>query len=130
MVNFNNETTVGIPAADIERVSILQRRHDLIEAYEAYNKSYFSGSAVSISTVKARLISLFLQIQAAIKRRWKEKDYIDFKEKIENADEPEEILKIIMAINDELDEMRLTRIDTHTSYNPADTERENEIKGY
>ena len=37
MVDFNNDITVGIPAADIERVSILQRRYDFIEAFEVFN---------------------------------------------------------------------------------------------
>lgn len=55
-MDFNNETTVGIPAADVERISILQRRYDMIEALEDYKKKRLNGVGVTLSIVRARQI--------------------------------------------------------------------------
>jgi len=38
MVDFNSDVMVGMPAIDIERVSILQRRYEFIDAFEFYKK--------------------------------------------------------------------------------------------
>lgn len=130
MVDFNNETTIGTPAVDVERISILQRRYDLLEMYEDYKKKRLSGCNASIGYVQARLITMFLEIQSMIKRR-KPTEYegiksLVFSEKIKE----EQILEAIDIINTLLDEMHLTKIDNKEVYNKFRVEEENKVKGY
>jgi len=131
MVDFNNESTIGTPAADVEKISILQRRYDLIEAYENYKKMRLQGAGSSLSITRARLISLFMEIQASLQRRLKKEDYeklkgLVFAEKMEEED----FMQSFFLINKELDDIRLTRIDSQQVYNKFNVEEENKIKGY
>lgn len=131
MVDFNNESTIGTPASDVEKISILQRRYDLIEAYETYKKTRFQGSNTGLSITRARLISLFLELQASLERRFDKKEYEKLKILIfaKNIEE-EELLEAIFIINRELDKMRLITIDNQKVYDSTNVEEENKIKGY
>lgn len=130
MVDFNNEATIGTPAADVEKISILQRRYDVIEAYEAYKKGKFMGHAQSLSIVKARLISLFIEIQAMLKRRLPKEEYDKLNICMNSTLIEEDILNILLRLNEFLDELKLTRIDTKKVYDSTDVEVENEEKDY
>jgi hypothetical protein len=136
MVDFDNESTIGTPAVDVERISILQRRYDLFDALEDYQKKALANISTPDSFIRARLMTLFLEIQAMLKRRWKEK-YEEHYEKLKDICmgtkeeiSLEDIYKSIYLINEVLDHIRLTRIDTKQQYNPQDIEKENEIKGF
>jgi hypothetical protein len=113
MVDFNNETTVTRPSADIVRVLILQRRNDLIEAFEFYEKKKSTGIAVDIGLLQSRLFSLFLELQASLKRREKE-DYDRLCRQVRSR-KYEELLDAFLFINEFLDKMKLTQIDTHVA---------------
>jgi hypothetical protein len=131
MVNFNNDATIGTPAIDIQRVSILQRRYELIETFEDYKKKAYRNDAVPIHTVRARLLSLFIEIQATLKRRMKEPVYTKLRNIVKNSNSTEdEIYSVIEQINEELDIMRLIRIDTQKVYDSTNVEEENKEKGY
>lgn len=134
MVDFNNEATIGTAAVDVERISILQRRYDLIEALEDYRKKRIAGAGVGLNIVRARLFSLFLEIQAYLKRKLTKenrlKEYETLRDSCLTETKEEEILRLIYRINEELDVLRLTRIDTRQVYDETDTEAENEIKGF
>ena len=129
MVDFNNEATIGTPAAEIEKVSILQRRYDWIEAYEEYKKNKFKGQAQNLSIVRARLLSLFLEVQAMIKRK-KPEQYDDLKKACSEDTEEKNIVDAFLFINELLDELKLTRIDTKKVYDTTNVELENEEKDY
>lgn len=128
MVDFNNEATIGTPAGDVVKILILQRHYDLLEAVEHYNKQVAMGQEANISTVKARLYTLFIQIQAMLKRRLPSKEYEDFKEQIQ-SDDDQKILEAIYRINEELDKINLTKIDTKKVYDSTNVEKENKVKG-
>ncbi len=130
MVNFDNEATIGIPATDIEKVSILQRRYDVIEALEQFKQKKYNKINAPISPVRARLLSLFIELQATLKRRLGKKDYKKLRRAILSVDKEEALLNIIERINDVLDEIRLTRIDTQKVYNSQSVEDENKEKGF
>lgn len=130
MVDFNNEATIGTPALDVERISILQRRYDLIEAYEDYKKKVFNNIGVSIAVVRARLLSLFIEIQATLKRRLDKEDYNKIKDCCFNSKNEEELKEIIFRINEELDKIRLTRVDTQKVYDSTIVETEDKEKGF
>ena len=130
MVDFNNDVTIGTPAVDVERISILQRRYDLLDALEDYKKKKFQGSNTNMSIVKARLVSFFLEIQAILKRRLKNPDYTAVVSKVFSSNNETEILDLIYKFNEMLDDIRLIRIDNKRLYDPGNVEAENEAQGY
>jgi len=132
MVDFNNETTITRPAVDIERVLVLQRRHDCIEAYEGYQKAILSGADTGDYTFRSRVLSLFIELKASLKRHYPEgdKDKISFVE-LETwirKGEEDELFNAFDLINDFLDVIKLTRLDTHKVYDSTRVEVENREK--
>jgi hypothetical protein len=126
MVDFNNEATIGTPAIDIQRISILQRRYDFLEALEDYRKKKALGANIPLNVVRARLSTLFLEIQATLKRRLKAEKYDDIKEKcLNNKADEKAIQDIFFIINEELDLIKLTRVDNKNPYDFSITEEDN-----
>jgi len=130
MVDFNNETTIGTPAVDVVRILVLQRRADLLEALEQYNSKKAKGFNPGFHVVQARLNTLWLELQAAYKRRIKdEEEYNTIVKNVSVADDEEKILALIYKFNEYLDEIRLTRLDTKEQYDTKLIEKENYKKG-
>lgn len=130
MVDFNSGETIGRPAVDVVKISILQRRYDFIEAYEDFKKKRLAGAAAPLSIVRARLISFFLEIQACLKRRYKSDDFKEVHKDVFNSEDEDKILDLFYNFNEELDNINLTRIDTEKVYNKLRVEEENKMKGY
>lgn len=128
MVDFNNEATIGTPSTEVVKILILQRRYDLFEALEKYNKLQNQQQEADPSTLRARLFTLFLEIQAGLKRRLNKAEYDKLIKQIAGEDEAE-IMKAIYRINEELDKINLTKIDTKRVYDTTRVEVENRIKG-
>lgn len=130
MVDFDNETTVGMPAVDVERILILERRYNLFEALEKFNRSRMIGAEGDMSIVRARLFSMFLEIDAMLKRQMQDEDFTKLKRQIMSTDATEEeMLTSIQTINEILDKVQLTRIDTRIRYDSRRVEVENDQKG-
>jgi len=134
MVDFNNETTIGRPAFDVEKICILQRRYDFVDAFEDYKKKKFRNINVDLSTIRARLITLFLQLQATLLRRWGDKEnsqYFKIKKVVlDSKSKEEDIMEVFFTLSQELDKMHITKIDTSKVYDSRRTEGENKEKGY
>jgi len=130
MVNFNSEATVGVPAEDVEKISILQRRYDFIEAVESYNKQVFRKIQPDSSVVRARLMSLFLEVYAMLKRRLEQEVFSNVEKICTTGEEFNEVMSAFLIINNELDVVRLIKIDTRVVYNERNVEEENKIKGF
>lgn len=128
MVDFDNETTISTPASEVIKILILQRRYDMFESLEKYNKLRSQNMEADPSPLKARLFTLFLEIQAGLKRRIPEEEY---KKLIKNISSNEEadIMEAIYKINEELDKINLTKIDTRKVYDSTRVEKENRVKG-
>lgn len=127
MVDFNNDVTVTTPAADVVKILILQRRNDFIEASESYLKAEFSGTNTDIDILKARLFSLFYELQAALKRHYKPQEYDNLISDM-RSDDYNKIMKAFFKINEWLDFMKLIRVDTKQRYDSTRVETENTIK--
>lgn len=112
MVDFNNETTVTRPAVDIMRVLILEKRENVIVAFGFYKKKESSGVVLNEGALQSSILELFLDLRAAIKRRSPEK--YEWIEKKCNSKKHEDLLEAYCFIDDYLDEVKLTRIDTST----------------
>lgn len=122
MVDFNNETTIATPSVDVVRILILQRRNDVIEAFEHYKKT----DNEEIEVIQARLLSLYLELQGLIdKQKDSPKNNIEvFSTKIFEADFGA-LLKIFSGINMLLYNINLTKIDNKPDYDTTDIEAEN-----
>jgi len=129
MVDFNNENTVGMPAVDIERVSLLQRRYDFIEAYEHYKKQKIGGVNAQLNVMQARLISFFLQMHGMLQRRKKENSFAELQKKFFAADNENEILRLFYLLSKELDGINLTKIVSKKDYDRSIAEEENREAG-
>jgi len=130
MVDFDNDATIGTPAIDVERISILQRRYDVIEAIEDYKKKRYLGSGNPISYIRARMFSLFIEIQAYLKRILSKEEYGELLNTCLNSKDEIELIEALFKINELLDKMRLIRIDTQKVYDATNVEEENKIKRF
>lgn len=130
MVDFNNDTTIGTPALDVEKISILQRRYDFLEAYEDYKKKRMMNTPQPLNYTIARLITLFLECCAMLERRLQKEDYTILLNNCFEATTEEEVLFSFLRINKELDTIQLIKIDTNKVYDSTKTETENKAKGY
>lgn len=128
MVDFDDGATIGTPAVDVVRILILQRRYDLFEAWEQYKKQNHQGVDSDISVVRARLNTFFLELQAMLERKLNKKDYAELYKKV-NSKKEEEILEAIKLLNQQLDKLQLTKIDTRRVYDSTRVEKENKSKG-
>jgi len=129
MVDFNNESTITTAPHDIVKILILERRKYVCDAIEHYFKQEGNGISVPLAIVKSRLIGLFFEIQAGLKRDLPNKEYNDIKKTIFNCVDIEQAKKVFETLNDWFDTKRLTRIDTIKSYDSSDVETENKAKG-
>jgi len=125
MVDFNAEATVSSSAIDILRILILQRRNDVIDSIESYKKIE-KHTDPDTTIVMSRVFSLFLEIQAMLKRKYKEYNEL---EKDAKSDDYETLLKTFLILNEFLDNNRLTRIDTRNVYDSTRTSSEDSEKG-
>ena len=128
MVDFNNDTTIGTPAVDVVRILVLQRHSDMIEAWESHLKKKYAGVQSNGTVVRARIMSLFLQIHPTIKRKLDPKDYEALVFSLKSGDE--DIIEAnILLLNEVLDEVKITRIDTKKQYDKTNVETEDKMKG-
>lgn len=129
MVDFNNAATVGIPATDVEKICVLQRRDNMIEAIESTNIKKQLNANPAIHIMKARLYSLFLNLQPALKRN-KTKTYEVIEQLCRIPKDYNECMQGFTYLNTYLDEIKITRLDTIKTYDQDDIEAENKMKGY
>ena len=125
MVDFNAEATVSASAIDILRILILQRRNDVIDAFEQYRKIE-KHSNPDTAIIRSRLISLFMEIQAMLKRKLKE--YEELCELIQ-SEEFDSLEVAFFLINEFLDDNKLIRIDNRKIYDSTRAASEDEEKG-
>lgn len=132
MVDFNNEATVATPANDVIRILILQRRNDFIEAFEHYEKLRFLNPDNDDSSykapVRARLRSLYRELQASLKRTIPTAEYHDLRTRL-FSDNITEIESAFETINEWLDKKKLVRVDNKPDYDTSDVVTEDELEG-
>lgn len=110
MVDFNNDVTVATPAVEVKRILMLQDRQYLKEAIGAFKKSEYSGGAVDLHVVRSRLIELFLECRAGLRRHLKKDEWEDLNELL-SSDQFDDVLEAYYIIDTYLDEIGLTKVD-------------------
>lgn len=128
MVDFNNEATIGVPATDIVKVLILQRRYDVFESLEAYNKLKWKGVECDMAGVKARMNTLYLEVQCLLERRLPPDELERLKVLMDSTNE-RDIKEALSIVNRQLDKVQLTRIDTRRIIDTTRVSLEDEDKG-
>ena len=128
MTIYSGEQTTAVSPQDLIKVVIIQRKEDFIEALESYNLYISKGADPNTHVIKARLISLFLCVQPAMKRTYTDYDHVH---KVINWDlrNITEIQDCFNHINTWLDFIEITRIDNKKRYNSLNAEDENKAKG-
>jgi hypothetical protein len=138
VVDFNNETTVTTPPGEIVKVVVLERREQVIEALESYYS--LEGSDVDMqhktTVLRARMLALWFQMQAMVRRRRKDAKggnedptYDEIQERMLVAKEFEQILDCFEWMNEFIDDMGLTYIDSRARYDRRNIEDANQKKG-
>lgn len=128
MVDFNSDVTIGKPAVDIERVLVLQRRENVIEAIEQYNERHQIAGQASNHIIKSRLISMFLQMDGMLNRALTQKEYELLKDKIQ-SDDTDKLSEGFNELNRYLDKIKLTRIDNIKAHDSSNIEEDNASDG-
>lgn len=128
MVDWENTATVAVPAYDILRVLILQRRDAFIEALEAYHRAKNQGMAARTYEVRARLNSLYEELFAAFTNGKTETEVKEFEEMLK-ADDLKTLIAAWRTINSWLYDKKLIQFDTRLQYDSTRAEQENDLKG-
>lgn len=137
MVNFNNETTVSSPAANIVKLLVIEARYNSFLAIEEYNSKISASVNFNQGRVRARLGTWFLEHQAYIERVFtkaedieeiqKVKDDLFFQKKdLEYA----RLLEIVIFLNEIIDKLKITKLDTKKQYDTTDVEEDNKANEY
>ena len=137
MVNFNNETTVSTPAANIVKLLVIEARYNSFLAFEEYNSKISVSINQNQGRVRARLGTWFLEHQAYLDRTFKKaEDIIEIdavktdlffnKKDLEYT----RILEIIIFLNNVMDKLRITKLDTKQQYDTTDIEEDNKHNEY
>lgn len=126
MVDFNSEATIARSKAEIEGFSILEKRAFVIDAIEDYEKKAAGGVNANCQYVRARIVALFWQVKAMLKRKQpKLHDELWRSVKSKKYDELEMAFD---KLSDYLDTLKLTQIDTGKVYDSSSVEAENRAK--
>ncbi len=129
MVDFNNtEKLVGTPPGEVLKILILQRREFVIDTLEQYYSSDIRGASGRDNMVFASLRSLFLELQAALKRDLSDDEYFNLRLKVfsRNIADAEQAFDFL---NTWLDNKRITRVDTKRHIDSDNIEEENIAEG-
>lgn len=134
MVDFNNENTIGTPAADVVKIIILNRWWDLQEAREDYYKKKYSNIQVSNYIVRARTRTLFDTLQAGLMRRYDNQknklDVVKLRFLACNSNNDIDLDEAYRLMAKELDDLHLTRIDLKPVINRQNIEESNRAAGF
>lgn len=131
MVDFKDGITVGTPAVDIFRVEALEAQSNAIAAYETYRKQKEKGIEADLSVTKARLVTWFLIHQPYLKRTRKKQEYESIYKPLFGEEDIDEstAIEILLYLNEVLDGLQITKLDTKTKYDRTQWEEENKMSG-
>lgn len=136
MVDFNNETTVGTPPGDVVKIVVLERREQVIEALEQLHRveSAELDTGHKKDLLRARTMAFWYEIQAMVKRRQAKAgegslSYDEVREAITKATEEKDLIEAYEWMNEFVDDMGVTVIDSRPKYDRSIAEDANQKKG-
>jgi hypothetical protein len=135
MVDFNNETTIAQGSGDVVKIIRLEKRYNLFEAMEAYDKAVLLQQQAhdELIIVRARALNLFREMEGELTRKAdndkknKAKDCLiiaELKHRLMQGS-PDELEDAISLINLFCDDIGLTKIDVRKRFDSTRVELEN-----
>jgi len=122
--------SLSVPPSDVLKITILERRYNLIDSIESYHRLNEQNIQAELYEVRSRLISLYLELQSALKKDLKEKDYGLLNDKVKDCKKIDEIVEVFIQLNDWLYEKHLTKFDTRLQIKPKSVEDMNKYDGF
>lgn len=124
MVDFDSDQTISTPPSDILKILILQRREYVIDCLQDYYVESARGGHGRTQSVVGSVRSLFLQIQASLKRTLGSEDY-DSLFRLVYSDDVDNLQTAFLLISEFLDRKNITKVDTRKNIDTDDVEEEN-----
>jgi len=109
--DYGIDSTKVSSSSELQKMAIIIRRYNVIEALEHYEKLKFENRGLYINSLRARLISYFTELQAMLERRLSKEDYEKLFYDCFYSTKEDCIIKAIFRLNNELDRILLIRID-------------------
>lgn len=128
MVNFDNITSTGIPATEVEKINLLHKRDNVILAIEHYKTKRYLGANMNIAYAKSTLLALFMHFQATLKRHLEPSTYNTLKDLPDTSNNIDELLEGFYCISELIDKLKITRIDNTPVYDSKRIVIANRIK--
>lgn len=113
MVDFNNETTITKSSEEIMRFVVVEEHVNVNEMLKFYREKKSEGINHSTSKLQGRIFGLFNLLQPMIKRRFSKEQYEELQKMIASQ-KYDDLYKAYTIINELLDSIGLTRMDTKT----------------
>ena len=134
MVDFNNDAVLGTNRSHILDLVILGRPDEWINTFQKYQLAKFnnaSNQTILLNKLKSIACSLEFEMRETLKRKLKLDDkYKKFFQTLYTDESKEQdVLNSFNVINEVLDELEITKIDTRKKVNFLDLEGSNESKG-
>ena len=136
MVDFNNDSTVSTPPGDVVKIVVLERREQCVEALESFHNVEAAQleTGHKLGVLRARVMAFWYEVQAMVKRRLVKvgdgtPSYDEVKSGIEGARTEPELVEAFEWLNEFVDDMGLTFIDSRARYDRTRVEDSNSKKG-
>lgn len=134
MVNFNDGQTISTPSLNINKIMILQRRAEFIDAYERWFEQAHQENEnnLYLSRMVSKLNTLFLEIRSMLKRKLKQKNKLEEYNQLKiaiNSNDSKKIISAFEYIDDFLDQIQITPVDIKRQIDTSRIEEINKYKG-
>lgn len=138
MVNFDSDSAVSTPPGDLVKIVILEARQQVTQSMEFYERSDFMklDAQSRLAEIYGNVRHFWRQIKAMAKRRLKgakgtieDPTYDMVNKAIMGANNFEELDEAYDWMNEFIDDMGVTKIDSKRNYEDLDIEEANELEG-
>jgi hypothetical protein len=131
--NTNKSSTFAYSPDALLKVYWLQKRNNVLVAIEDYEKRKLWRSRAPTVFIYSRLHSLYLDLKPALKRKWKGKEskekYDELEKLMQDKNKINSMLSAFDIMNEWLDDIGITRVDTRIKHNATNPEEENRMRG-
>jgi len=124
-MDINSESAGGRSAWDLIRVLLLQKREDLTMVWEDYWKKQFQSRNMVLHFVKARLLSLLLEMSGFMQRKFPA-EWVEYNNIVKGNCTAEQLWLITNHLYKILDDLRITKFDLAKIYDRQSFEAENQ----
>jgi hypothetical protein len=125
---MENTKTIATPPTDLLKILILQRRDAALESLEGFYKMEIAGAGAPSHIAQARIRTLFLDLEPSIRRNFKREEFNIIQKQVFNGN-IKEVIEAFRKMNDYLDKINITLVDTKIRIDSTNAEEENSAKG-